>query len=53
LDLASNIGNIGDFPNSRNFGRQSFFLPSGPEQPTENVERVLETLSLFGKRTII
>lgn len=49
LDLAPYFGNVGEFPNSRKFGQQGLFLPSGPEQPLENVERVIKTLRLYGK----
>jgi len=49
LDLAGYFGSATEFPNSRAFSRQGLFLPCGPEQPLENVERVLETLYLYTK----
>jgi perosamine synthetase len=49
LDLAPYFENIGEFPNSRKFGQQGLFLPCGPEQPMENVERVIDVLKLFRK----
>jgi dTDP-4-amino-4,6-dideoxygalactose transaminase len=48
LDRAEYLGNAGDFPNSRPFGSQGLFLPSGPDQPLENVERVLHALRQYG-----
>jgi perosamine synthetase len=35
------------FPNSEIFGQQGIFLPSGPSQSLENVERVLTVLGEF------
>ncbi|MBI2664014.1 DegT/DnrJ/EryC1/StrS family aminotransferase [Candidatus Woesearchaeota archaeon] len=37
----------GDFPNSRIFHEQGIFLPSGPSQPLENIDKVLEALKEF------
>lgn len=47
LDTATYFACDGDFPNSRKFGREGLFLPCGPDQPFENVDRVLETLHDF------
>ena len=38
----------GEFPNSRVFNDQGFFLPCGPDQPMRNIDRVIETLHLYG-----
>jgi len=35
------------FPNSEIFGEQGIFLPSGPDQPLDNVEKVLAALREF------
>ncbi len=47
LDRAGYLQNEGDFPNSRGFGDKGLFLPCGPEQPLENIDRVLEILRAF------
>lgn len=47
LDRADYLQNEGDFPNSRLFGDKGLFLPCGPEQPLENIDRVLEILRAF------
>jgi perosamine synthetase len=47
LDLAGYLGNSGKFPNSRVFGEHGLFLPSGPEQPLENIDYVIDVLSRF------
>jgi perosamine synthetase len=39
-----------DFPNSKAFNDQGLFLPCGPDQPMRNVDRVIETLHLYGKK---
>jgi len=49
LDTADYIDCFGDFPNSRKFGRQGLFLPCGPGQSLEDIDRVLEALRLFGR----
>jgi perosamine synthetase len=51
LNLASYFKNTGRFPCSEVFGAQGLFLPSGPEQPLKNVDRVVEALHIF-KRSI-
>ena len=44
LDTADYLGGQGEFPNSRIFGQQGLFLPCGPDQSLENIDRVLEAL---------
>jgi len=50
LDTAAHLAARGDFPNSRVFGEQGLFLPSGPEQPPANIDRVFEALRDYGKQ---
>ncbi len=50
LDSAAYFGCAGDYPNSRKFGEQGLFLPCGPDQPVENVDRVMEILKLYGRQ---
>lgn len=50
LNLAPYFENRGEFPRSKIFGLQGLFLPSGPEQPLANVERVLEVLKEYGEK---
>lgn len=39
-----------DFSNSRRYGLNALYLPSGPSQKPENIERVLKTIrSFYGK----
>jgi dTDP-4-amino-4,6-dideoxygalactose transaminase len=47
LDHAAYLGNEGAFPNSRKYGSEGVYLPSGPAQPMENVHRVIEALRSF------
>ena len=47
LDTARHLDCIDDFPNARVFGKKGLVLPCGPDQPIENIERVLEALYLF------
>ena len=51
LNTAPYFKNTGRFPCSEVFGAQGLFLPSGPEQPLTNVDRVVEALHVF-KRNI-
>jgi perosamine synthetase len=44
LHTSEYLGNTGDFPRSRVFADQGMYLPCGPEQPLENVERVISAL---------
>lgn len=47
LDSAAHFGAMGDFPNSRIFGKQGLVLPCGPDQSLENVECVIKTLKQY------
>ena len=47
LDTARHLDCKDDFPNTRVFGKDGLVLPCGPDQPMENIERVLESLHLF------
>jgi perosamine synthetase len=47
LNLAPYLGNGAEFPNSRVFGERGLFLPCGPEQPLENIDRVLDVLRAY------
>lgn len=48
LHLSPYLNNRGKFPNSKRFGKQGIFLPCGPDQPLENVDRVLDALDNYG-----
>ncbi|UCD55360.1 MAG: DegT/DnrJ/EryC1/StrS family aminotransferase [Candidatus Omnitrophota bacterium] len=48
LNHAAYFGSKERFPNSEVFGEQGLFLPCGPGQPLENVDRVIEALRAFG-----
>lgn len=50
LDRADYFGNAGELPNSRPYGSEGIFLPSGPGQSMENIEKVLDVLKNFGKK---
>jgi len=50
LDPAKYLGVHGEFPNSRMYHRHGVFLPGGPEQPIENVERVIQNIKEFLKK---
>lgn len=39
--------NSGAFPNARRFGEEGLFLPSGPGQSEENIDRVITALKSF------
>ncbi len=47
LNMASYLQNNGNFPNSDQFGMQGIFLPSGPSQSIENVNRVIKVMHSF------
>jgi len=49
LNLASYLENAEDFPNSKVFGEKGLFLPCGPNQSLDDIERVIEVLNCFGK----
>jgi len=50
LDQAGYFEDTGDYPNSRVYGREGIFFPSGPDQPLENVDEVIEALHLYEKQ---
>jgi len=50
LDSALHLNSDNEFPNTRVFGKQGLVLPCGPDQPFENVDRVLEELKLYGEQ---
>lgn len=52
LNLAPYFENAGQFPNSEVFGNHGLFLPSGPEQSIENIDRVIDVLKKFNKNEI-
>ena len=47
LDSAKHLKCDGDYPNSKIFGKHGLVLPCGPDQPIENIERVIEALYAF------
>ena len=47
LDDAKYLQNTGSFPNAKTFGTQGLVLPCGPDQPLENIDRVLDVLNQF------
>jgi perosamine synthetase len=47
LNTAEYFKCVGNFPNSRKFGQQGVFLPCGPGQTVENIDRVIDILRLF------
>lgn len=47
LDSAGYFKVNGEFANSRPYGKQGLFLPSGPSQPLENIDYVIEVLKKF------
>jgi dTDP-4-amino-4,6-dideoxygalactose transaminase len=47
LEISGYIKSGGSFPNSRNFAKEAMYLPCGPEQPLENVDRVIEALKAY------
>jgi perosamine synthetase len=49
LDRASYLENTGDFRNSRSYESQCLYLPGGPAQPVENVDRVIDVLRQYAK----
>ena len=48
LDSAKHLNCENDYPNARVFGKQGLVLPCGPDQPIENIERVLMELEHYG-----
>lgn len=47
LHSAPHLATGESFPNSERFAAQGFVLPSGPSQPLENVERVIDILASY------
>lgn len=47
LHTSEYLGNDGHFPNADVFHRKGLFLPCGPEQPMENVNKVIDALRSF------
>lgn len=47
LDDSPHLQNHGEFPNSRMFGDHGVFMPCGPSQSLENVDRVVDALKRF------
>ncbi|NQU87635.1 MAG: DegT/DnrJ/EryC1/StrS family aminotransferase, partial [Mariniphaga sp.] len=47
LDTAEHLKCSDEFPNTRKFGKQGLVLPCGPDQPFENVDRVMDKLKLY------
>lgn len=48
LDSAPYLKSVDKFPNSEIFNKHGMFLPCGPAQPIENIDRVIESLRSFG-----
>ena len=49
LSSAAYLKNTDNFPNSDIFFKKGIFLPSGPTQSLENIDKVIDTLKLFKK----
>lgn len=47
LDTAGYLGCSREFPNSRKFGEKGLFLPCGPNQSLDIIDRVIEILKSF------
>jgi dTDP-4-amino-4,6-dideoxygalactose transaminase len=47
LNLAKYLHNDSRYPNSEKFGLEGIFFPSGPAQPMENVDKVVEALKSY------
>jgi dTDP-4-amino-4,6-dideoxygalactose transaminase len=47
LHLSPHLKNTGNFPHSKVFSEQGIYLPSGPGQPLENIDRVLKALHIY------
>lgn len=50
LHTARYLEASGEFPNARIFGEQGLVLPCGPAQSLENINRVLDTLKVYGEK---
>jgi len=54
LHTSSYLGGDGDYPNSVMFEDRGLFLPCGPTQPLENIDRVVDALAHYAKqRTVV
>jgi dTDP-4-amino-4,6-dideoxygalactose transaminase len=47
LDSAKHLNCENNYPNARVFGKQGLVLPCGPDQPPENIDRVLRSLKTY------
>ncbi|VVB78746.1 UDP-4-amino-4-deoxy-L-arabinose--oxoglutarate aminotransferase [uncultured archaeon] len=47
LNTTKYIEDKGVYPNSKTFSEQGLFLPCGPTQPIENIERVIDSLKKY------
>ena len=50
LNNASYFKNAGSYPNSEPFGAMGIFLPTGPEQPIENIHEVIKEIKNYNNR---
>lgn len=50
LHTSAYLNSKGDFPNSLVFAEKGMYLPCGPAQPLENVDKVLDTLRKYKSR---
>tara|TARA_B100001750_G_C15435717_1_gene560787 strand:- start:767 stop:1051 length:285 start_codon:yes stop_codon:yes gene_type:complete len=50
LHTSDYLENPYDFPNSNIFSEQGITLPCGPEQPIDNVDKVIECLYKYSKQ---
>lgn len=50
LNLATHLKSSNRFQNSEIFGSQGLYLPCGPDQPLENIDRVITVLRKYGER---
>lgn len=50
LHVSPHLAQPGDFPNARIFQDQGMTLPCGPDQPLENIDRVIQTLDQFHRQ---
>lgn len=51
LNASPHLQSRGEFPNSRIYATDGLFLPSGPEQPADSIDRVLETLRAYARHS--
>lgn len=47
LHMCNYLNNGEDFPRSKDFSKTGMYLPCGPDQPLEVIDRVLEALQLY------